>query len=505
MGTAGLVIGALLGILLVGLGGISFPVIDKIIHDEVIKSVILYKNSTVGYKNWADLPGGMYIEFCFFHLNNSAEVLAGGKPVLIEKGPYSYRYFKPKLNISYDHEDGTVMYSNFPTYIFDPETSNGDPSDIITTLNVPLMSIAEQLKYENPLYQEIVLTLLARIEKEDIFLEITINDLLWGYLDNMLKLVHDFDKTLVPDPHFGFMYNRNHTPGSTYEVYSGEKDAMLIANVKSFNGMDQLQWWTTPEANAINGSDGTYNHPFWSEHREEYLFSSDACRSVIMKFERHTRIKGIPTMKFSIPSFALQSGKTYPPNAGFCIPDSDHCLPDGLLNISQCQGGAPAIMSLPHFLFVDDDVRAKVDGLYPDAEKHNAFINVEPYTGASLEGALRMQFNIWMEKFVDASQMKNLPTLPFPVMWVNQHGTVNSDSADTIKAKLITPIFITNIAKWCLIGLGGAILIIVLSVAVFRKLKRKAPTKSVNGVTTSINSNGQTTEVPSDETRPLLS
>ena len=58
-----------------------------------------------------------------------------------------------------------------------------------------------------------------------------------------------------------------------------------------------------------------------------------------MKYERDENVKGIPTYKFSVPVTALQSGNTYPPNAGFCEPDTDHCLPDGLLNISKCQQG----------------------------------------------------------------------------------------------------------------------------------------------------------------------
>ncbi len=40
--------------------------------------------------------------------------------------------------------------------------------------------------------------------------------------------------------------------------------------------------------------------------------------------------------------------------------------------------GAPAVMSLPHFLYVNEAVRDEVYGLNPDPEKHNAFINVEP-------------------------------------------------------------------------------------------------------------------------------
>ena len=65
------------------------------------------------------------------------------------------------------------------------------------------------IKYWRPFEQKVILQYLAWFEDEDIFYDIAVQDILWGYEDSMLKLVHTFDNTLVPDPHFGFMYKVN--------------------------------------------------------------------------------------------------------------------------------------------------------------------------------------------------------------------------------------------------------------------------------------------------------
>ena len=65
----------------------------------------------------------------------------------------------------------------------------------------------------------------------------------------------------------------------------------------------------------------------------------DHNRSIIVKYEKETWTRGIKTWMFSAPPYSMLNGTAYPPNAGFCLPDIDHCLPSGLLNVSKCQLG----------------------------------------------------------------------------------------------------------------------------------------------------------------------
>ena len=67
-------------------------------------------------------------------------------------------------------------------------------------------------------------------------------------------------------------------------------------------------------------------------------------RSILLKYENETWTQDIPTWKFSVPAYSMLNGTAYPPNAGFCLPDIDHCLPSGLLNVSKCQLGKSFVL-----------------------------------------------------------------------------------------------------------------------------------------------------------------
>ena len=49
-------------------------------------------------------------------------------------------------------------------------------------------------------------------------------------------------------------FQRNGSNDGIYQVYTGKNDYMQINNIKTWKGMECLKWWTTKEANAINGS-----------------------------------------------------------------------------------------------------------------------------------------------------------------------------------------------------------------------------------------------------------
>ncbi len=57
---------------------------------------------------------------------------------------------------------------------------------------------------------------------------------------------------------------------------------------------------------------------------------------------------------------------------------------DGMIRIQGCAGGAPVVMSAPHFLHGDPTLWEAVDGLYPDPEIHETYIDIEPTSGVPL-------------------------------------------------------------------------------------------------------------------------
>ena len=66
--------------------------------------------------------------------------------------------------------------------------------------------------------------------------------------------------------------------------------------------------------------------------------------------------------------------------------------------IDQCQFGAPAIASAPHFLSASDFFFDKLDGLQPDEAQHVSYVVYEPTSGSIIHNAKRLQV-FWFDKF----------------------------------------------------------------------------------------------------------
>ena len=82
-----------------------------------------------------------------FSIVNPLEVMAGHPPFVHEKGPYSYRESKEKVNITWGRNK--VNYNQVTFYKFNPETScdNCDPEkDMVTSVNVLYVTLLQKLK-----------------------------------------------------------------------------------------------------------------------------------------------------------------------------------------------------------------------------------------------------------------------------------------------------------------------------------------------------------------------
>lgn len=59
----------------------------------------------------------------FFDLQNPDAVMDGAKPVVVETGPYAYKEYYYKFDISWSDSGDTVTYNTQRYYVFDPENT----------------------------------------------------------------------------------------------------------------------------------------------------------------------------------------------------------------------------------------------------------------------------------------------------------------------------------------------------------------------------------------------
>ncbi|XP_052792944.1 lysosome membrane protein 2-like [Mya arenaria] len=463
----------IIGVILLIAGIVVIPVAKNLIHNKITEQITLKSNAT--YQNWVKNPTPIFFQLWVWDLQNPDEVKNGGKPSLVQRGPYSYRENRHKINVSFHDENDTVTYKEDKYYVFDRAMSNGTEDDKFTTVNIPLMLIANIVKREVDWLQKIADALIEWGEK-DVFMTLSVKDLVWGYdeplINKTVTLLQELGLPIHIDDHFGLFVGTNNSDDGWYNIKTGQGDPSLFGVIQKWNWNNTLPYWTTPTCNMVNGTDGTIFHPFVDKSDVMYVFSTDLCRSIYFTYLEPSSQQGIDLYRFSTPPDVFMSHIDNPANQGYCTP-SDNCLPSGLLNMENCHDGAPLVFSQPHFLNADKAVINGVYGMHPNIEEHGTFIDIEPNTGAAFYAAKKLQANIALERVPNIKSTLKLPTVVLPVVWLNESSKITKSLADEFKSELQTPLLVIHVGTYLAIGLGAFLVLMSLTVAIFRKLREK--------------------------------
>ena len=86
------------------------------------------------------------MKFYVYDVQNPDEIIAGTeKPRIVERGPYSFRENRTKIDIGKrdDNSDLFIQFGQYKAYYFDKETScpECNKDDELKVLNVPLVGI----------------------------------------------------------------------------------------------------------------------------------------------------------------------------------------------------------------------------------------------------------------------------------------------------------------------------------------------------------------------------
>ncbi|XP_026087128.1 platelet glycoprotein 4 [Carassius auratus] len=415
----GLTTGTLLGALIALLGGILIPVGNMFIKNTVLTETVL-ENGTLAFDTWTSVDTQMYRQFWLFDVQNPDDVLSqGAKPVLVQKGPYTYRTrFTPKTNVTFN-DNYTVTFVRPAGAIFEPSMSVGTEEDVFTSLNLAVAGVYSLLDHR-------LANLLIQRSSSTLFQSRTVKELLWGYKDPMLG------------SRLGVFYPYNDTIDGPYTVFTGKDDINNVATIERWAGETSLSYWNDPYCNKINGTDGSSFHPFLNKKEPLFFFSSDICRSVSAEYEETVDLKGIDVYRYMLPPEALASPVENPDNQCYCTDSviTRNCTTAGLLDLTACRG-TPVFLSLPHFLYGSNNLHQGVIGLNPNFDEHSIFLDVEPITGFTLRFAKRLQVNMLYgpsDSIVILNKIKDYTV--FPILWVNETAVLDDETADMFKKEL---------------------------------------------------------------------
>ncbi|KAM8866134.1 lysosome membrane protein 2a [Synchiropus picturatus] len=461
-------------LLIVGIALLVAQVFQTMIHSRLKQEITLTEKSQV-FESWKNPPPPVYMEYYFFNVTNPEVFLKGGKASLQQIGPYTYREYRPRENVTF-LENGTKVYALNPkSFVYLPEKSRGDPElDMLTTVNIPYVAVMNELNSYNFLLRSLV-SIYTKNLGVDLFITRSVHEVLWGFQDPLLTKV----KTMKPeiDDHFGLMWKKNGTHEGEFVFHTGEQNYMDYGKIDTWNGLSEMSWWSSKQSNMINGTDGAVFHPLINRNELLYIFAADLCRSIHLAYVEDVEVKGIQAYRFAPPSDVLMSPKDNPANEGFCVPAGD-CLGTGVLKVSVCREGAPIVVSFPHFYQADPKYINAVEGLNPNKEEHETYLDLQPTTGVPIRACKRAQLNIILKRIQGFPQTKFINETIFPIMFVNETATIDDESASQMRTLLL---IVTLVSNFPLLIVGmGLILLLVLVVLFCRKRQKKNEVKRID-------------------------
>ncbi|XP_022900295.1 sensory neuron membrane protein 2-like [Onthophagus taurus] len=480
------------GIVLLIIGCVlGFGVIPGIIDDQVAENVQLIEGSEA-YERWEETPVVMKFKVHIFTVTNPDDVIAGGTPKVEEKGPYVYDLYRKKEDIAFIEEDDAYEYIQNTYFEFNKDESQGlTEEDEITVLNVAQQGVlqkAEDMSTTEQFMIELNMDNIFTDTPNTLFHTITVGEFLFGgykFCDhvpagtalvcNKIKAQAETVETitLVPDEDdeskytllFAFFKHKQNKKDGPYVVKSGISDANEVAEIISWKGLKELDFWgneTDNICNKVRGRDSSIYPPFNDEDTVHEVFNTDICRILTLNYEGEGTYKDVDGFVSTLNVNNLlnrDEGECYCVKNIRNLDGEKDCLPDGFGDLSPCTG-ATVIMSFPHFLDADETYANTVEGLSPDRDLHKTYVLMEPKTGSPLQGAKRMQFNMILRPIKAFDRTKNLKPSVLPLLWVEEGVALTDELIEKLNEQYFDKLVMVDAIVYTLIAVGAVLAIV---------------------------------------------
>ncbi|XP_047416936.1 scavenger receptor class B member 1 isoform X2 [Sciurus carolinensis] len=410
--------------------------------------------SSLSFNMWKEIPVPFYLSVYFFDVLNPEEILRGEKPEVRERGPYVYREFRHKSNITFNSND-TVSFLEKRSFQFQPAKSQGSESDHIVLPNILVLGAAVMME-NRPMSLKLLLTLAFSTLGERAFMNRTVGEIMWGYEDPLVHLINKYFPDMFPfKGKFGLFAGMNDSDSGLFTVFTGVRNFSRIHLVDKWNGLSKVSFWHSDQCNMINGTSGQMWAPFMTPESSLEFYSPEACRSMKLVYQEPRVFEGIPTYRFVAPKTLFANGSVYPPNEGFCP-----CLESGIQNVSTCRFGAPLFLSHPHFLNADPVLAEAVGGLHPSQEEHSLFLDVHPVTGIPMNCSVKLQLSLYIKAVRGIGQTGKIEPVVLPLLWFGESGAMEGETLQTFYTQLVLMPKVMHYAQYVLLALGGALLLV---------------------------------------------
>ncbi|KAM6155287.1 scavenger receptor class B member 1 isoform 5-T5 [Rhynchocyon petersi] len=188
---------------------------------------------------WKEIPIPFYLSVYFFHVLNPEQVLQGEKPQVQERGPYVYREFRHKSNITFNNND-TVSFLEYRSFQFQPNKSSGLESDYIVMPNI-LVLAASMMAVDKPMALKLIMTMAFTGFNERAFMNRTVGEIMWGYSSPLVNFISKYFPSAFPfKGKFGLFAELNNSDSGLFTVFTGVQNITRIHLVDKWNGLSKV-------------------------------------------------------------------------------------------------------------------------------------------------------------------------------------------------------------------------------------------------------------------------
>lgn len=394
--------------------------------DPLVKKILANKMAIIegreGHRFWKNPPATIHRKMYVWHCTNPTDVQHGATPEMVERGPYVYREEWNRSNIFYSDDLDTLSYIPITTLFFDRELSVGTDLEYISVINVPLMAMVHELIHGPTAVIEGINILLQLLDTK-LFVNVTVKDLMEGYTDSLIETASIVKPGVLKDNKFGILQARNGSYYQNFTIHTGFNNIKDVAKVITFNGMRTLNFWGTPQANMLNGTDASLFAPFLNKNNPVYSYNADMCRSYYLSFLREKKDGMLTLYDYHLSADVFNMSREE--NQGFC--GSGPCLGNGVLNISTCYMGVWGFISSPHFFQADEKFRTDVHGMQPNPDKHEFIMSFDPLTSVPFAVHVRLQLSFYMPNVPKLDLLKSVKSTLVPIVWFDDEASLTPE------------------------------------------------------------------------------
>ncbi|XP_041970345.1 scavenger receptor class B member 1-like isoform X2 [Aricia agestis] len=405
--------------LAMGLVALGTALFVQFVHpyDLIFNYKIVLGDGGEIYELWRKPDVNLYTKVYLFNVTNADDYMAGrdSKLKLAEVGPYVYRELLEHSNVTFN-ENGTLSAIPRHPLVWDEEMSEGHrEDDILYMPHIALLSIAH-VTAQKDFITRFGLNNLVRLTNSRPLLKMTAREFMMGHESKLMSLGHSFMPGWIYFDKLGLIDRMYDFEGDYETIYTGETNPSYSGLIDTYRGSTDLPQWEGKHcSNVQNASDGTKFKGDIGENETVLFFRKSLCRAAPLIRTGEGVKNGIEVYKFTFPEHMLDNGKHIEENKCFCR--EGKCLPEGLIDVTDCYYGFPIALSYPHFYKGDDILFEKVEGLTPNREQHETRLYINPKSGFPMDLSAKIQINMAIGNIDSIENTKGFSNLYLPLLW----------------------------------------------------------------------------------------